>query len=334
LLGLGHFYFALTVRNLLFEIDSKLKKRARARVEMRAGIRYIAKMAIMEPGGKGACAESTLDYPQIPNLRVGTSSWSSQDWVGVFYPAGTAPADFIAEYAKHFDIVEVDSTFYRTPSVALVRSWGARTPAGFLLAAKFPLVITHEKVLVDCASELAEFLNAMDHLGDKLGPLLLQFPYFNKQAFPQPQDFLVRLAKFLDQLPRGRAYAIELRNKYWINDRLLDLLRARNISLALIDHPWMTPADQLVAKQDMVTAGFVYLRWLGDRKGIEERTKHWDSVIIDRRREMETWIRIIRALLKRGLRILGFFNNHYAGFAPGSVKLFYEVWERMGAADE
>jgi uncharacterized protein YecE (DUF72 family) len=174
----------------------------------------------------------------------------------------------------------------------------------------------------------------MDHLGDKLGPLLLQFPYFNKQAFPQPQDFLVRLAKFLDQLPRGRAYAIELRNKYWINDRLLDLLRARNISLALIDHPWMTPADQLVAKQDMVTAGFVYLRWLGDRKGIEERTKHWDSVIIDRRREMETWIRIIRALLKRGLRILGFFNNHYAGFAPGSVKLFYEVWERMGAADE
>jgi uncharacterized protein YecE (DUF72 family) len=49
---------------------------------------------------------------------------------------------------------------------------------------------------------------------------------------------------------------------------------------------------------------------------------------------METWIRIIRGLLKRGLRILGFFNNHYAGFAPGSIKLFYEVWERMGAADE
>jgi len=322
------------VRILFFNIDSNLKKRARARVEMQAGIRYIAKMGVVEPAGSGACAESTLDYPQIPNLHVGTSSWSSQDWVGVFYPAGTAAADSIAEYAKHFDTVEVDSTFYRTPSSALVRSWQARTPAGFLLAAKFPQVITHEKVLVDCASELAEFLNAMDHLGDKLGPLLLQFPYFNRQAFPQPQDFLARLAKFLDQLPRGRAFAVELRNKYWINDRLLDLLRARNISLALIDHPWMTPVDQLVAKQDTVTADFVYLRWLGDRKGIEERTKRWDSVIIDRTREMETWIRIIRSLLKRGLRVLGFFNNHYAGFAPGSIKLFYEVWERMGAADE
>jgi uncharacterized protein YecE (DUF72 family) len=322
------------VRILDFDIDSNLKKRARARVEMRAGIRYIANMAVAEPARSGACAESTLDYPQIPNLRVGTSSWSSQDWVGVFYPAGTAPADFIAEYAKHFNTVEVDSTFYRSPSLALVRNWQARTPAGFLLAAKFPQVITHEKVLVDCASELAEFLNAMDHLGDKLGPLLLQFPYFSKQAFPQPQEFFARLAKFLDQLPRGRAYAIELRNKYWINDRLLDLLRARKISLALIDHPWMTPIDQLVAKQDMVTADFVYLRWLGDRKGIEERTKQWDSVIIDRTREMEAWIRIIRSLLKRGLRILGFFNNHYAGFAPGSIKLFYEVWERIGAADE
>jgi uncharacterized protein YecE (DUF72 family) len=195
-------------------------------------------------------------------------------------------------------------------------------------------VIAHEKVLVDCAKELSEFLKAMDLLGEKLGPLLLQFPYFNKQTFPQAGDFLARLSKFLDQLPRGRAYAIELRNKHWINDRLLDLLRARNVSLALIDHPWMTPVDQLVAKQDVVTADFAYLRWLGDRKGIEERTKYWDSVIIDRTREMETWIPIIRSLLKRGIRILGFFNNHYAGFAPGSVKLFYEVWERMGVAEE
>ena len=277
----------------------------------------------------GACAESSLDYPQIPNLRLGTSSWSSQDWVGVFYPAGTAPADFISEYAKHFDTVEVDSTFYRTPSPAMVRNWAARTPDGFLVAAKFPQVITHERVLVDCASEVSEFLKAMDLLGDKLGPLLIQFPYFNKQAFPQPHDFLLRLSNFLEQLPNDRAFAVELRNKYWINDRFLDLLRARNVALALIDHPWMTPVEQLVARQDVVTANFAYLRWLGDRKGIEERTQSWDKIIIDRTREMETWIPIIRALLKRGINILGFFNNHYAGFAPGSIKLFREMWERL-----
>ena len=281
----------------------------------------------------GACAESSLDYPQIPNLRLGTSSWSSQDWVGVFYPAGTAPADFISEYAKHFDTVEVDSTFYRTPSPAMVRNWAARTPDGFLVAAKFPQVITHERVLVDCASEVSEFLKAMDLLGDKLGPLLIQFPYFNKQAFPQPHDFLLRLSNFLEQLPNDRAFAVELRNKYWINDRFLDLLRARNVALALIDHPWMTPVEQLVTGQDVVTANFAYLRWLGDRKGIEERTQRWDKIIIDRTREMETWIPIIRALLKRGINILGFFNNHYAGFAPGSIKLFREMWERLRDSD-
>ena len=274
-----------------------------------------------------------MDYPQIPNLRLGTSSWSSQDWVGVFYPAGTAPADFISEYAKHFDTVEVDSTFYRTPSPAMVRNWAARTPAGFLIAAKLPQVITHEKVLVDCAAELSEFLKTMDLLGDKLGPLLIQFPYFNKQAFPQPGDFLVRLSIFLEQLPKDRAFAVELSNKYWINDRLLDLLRKRNVALAIIDHPWMTPVEQFVTKQDVVTANFAYLRWLGDRKGIEGKTQRWDRIIIDRTREMEAWIPIIRALLKRGINILGFFNNHYAGFAPGSIKLFREVWERLRDSD-
>ena len=99
-----------------------------------------------------------MDYPQIQNLRLGTSSWSSQDWIGDFYPPGTSSAEFISEYAKHFDTVEVDSTFYQTPPAAVVRNWCARTPVGFLIAAKFPQVITHEKVLVDCAHELSEFL--------------------------------------------------------------------------------------------------------------------------------------------------------------------------------
>jgi uncharacterized protein YecE (DUF72 family) len=275
-----------------------------------------------------------LDYPQIPNLRLGTSSWSCQDWIGEFYPAACAAADFISEYAKKFDAVEVDSTFYRTPSAATVKNWRARTPAGFLFAAKFPQVITHEKVLVDCGGELQEFLKTMDLLGDKLGPLLLQFPYFNKQAFPQGRDFLARLSGFVGQLPGGHAYAIELRNKYWINNQLLDMLRAKNIALALIDHPWMTPISELVAKHDVVTADFAYLRWLGDRKGIEERTKRWDAVIVDRTREMETWIPIIRMLLKRGINLLGFFNNHYAGFGPGSIKLFHEIWQRLATVND
>ncbi len=273
-----------------------------------------------------------MNSPRIPNLLLGTSSWSSEDWLGVFYPKGTAPGDFITEYAKHFDTVEVDSTFYRSPPAAMVKNWHRRTPAGFTFAAKVPRIITHDMVMQDCQDELKEFLGAMEMLGDKLGPLLLQFPYFNKQAFARGEDFLARLKPFLEKLPAGYSFALETRNKNWINETFLDVLRKRKIALALIDHPWMTPVDQLLKKLDPVTADFAYIRWLGDRKGIEAKTEHWDRVIQNRERDMETWIPAIDKSLERRLRIYAFFNNHFAGFAPGSIALFREIWDRTHTA--
>jgi uncharacterized protein YecE (DUF72 family) len=268
---------------------------------------------------------------KIPRLRLGTSSWSSQDWVGPFYPPGTPPASFLAEYAKHFDTVEVDSSFYRTPSAAMVRNWRERTSPGFLFAAKFPRVITHEKVLLDCATELKEFLAAMDLLGEKLGPLLLQFPYFNKQAFARPEDFLERLKPFLAHLPSGTSFALEVRNKNFLGAPLLDLLRRHGVALALLDHPWMPPIGELARRFDLQTADFSYLRFLGDRKGIEAKTQHWNQVIVNRQREMEAWIPQIRRLLERQRLVYAYFNNHYAGFAPGSLELFHKVWNQLSA---
>lgn len=265
----------------------------------------------------------------IPNLRLGTSSWSSEDWVGVFYPPGTPAANFLGEYGLHFDSVEVDSTYYRSPAPSMVKNWRERTPPGFLFAAKFPRTITHDKILLDSAPEVDEFLKAMGLLGDKLGPLLLQFPYFNKKAFARPEDFLTRLKPFLEKLPDGHKYALEVRNKGWISEPFLDLLREHKIALALIDHPWMPPVQQLLQKFDVVTAGFTYIRFLGDRKGIEEKTQHWDRILVDREREMEAWIPEIRRLLARRLTVYAYFNNHYAGFAPGSIALFREVWARL-----
>jgi uncharacterized protein YecE (DUF72 family) len=271
-----------------------------------------------------------LSTTAIANLHLGTSSWSSEDWVGPFYPPGTPPAAFITEYAKHFDTVEVDATFYRIPAASMVKNWRERTPPGFIFAAKIPQVITHEKVLEDCAAELKQFLEAMDVLGDKLGPLLFQFPYFNKKAFMRPEDFVVeRLKPFLSKLPSGYSFAVEVRNKTFIGAPLLDLLRKHQIALALIDHSWMTPIDQLMKKFDLATGKFCYLRFLGDRKGIEEKTKHWDKVIVNREREMETWIPEIRRLLGSKRVVFAFFNNHYSGFAPGSIQLFHEIWQRL-----
>lgn len=270
-----------------------------------------------------------MTYPPIPNLRLGTSSWSSEDWVGSFYPQGTPPAEFLGAYAQHFDTVEVDSTYYRIPSEAMVRNWRERTPPGFTFAAKFPKAITHEKMLRNCGEELTKFLRSMCLLEDRLGPLLLQFPYFNKQAFGGADDFLACLTPFLQELPRDFRYALEIRNQYWLTPRLLDVLRQNSVALALIDHPWMPPVSNLVRKMDVITAEFVYIRWLGDRKGIEEVTKCWDHIIVDREEEMRIWIAVIRQLHKRGVQVMGFFNNHYAGFGPGSIQLFRKIWEGM-----
>ncbi len=211
-------------------------------------------------------------YPHIPNLRLGTSSWSSEDWVGVFYPPGTRSADFLPIYAQHFDTVEVDSTYYRTPSESMVRNWRARTPSWFTFAAKFPQAITHEKVLLDCREDLTTFLRAMSLLEDRLGPLLLQFPYFNKKTFASPEDFFARLVPFLEELPGNFKFALEVRNKNIVTAQLLEILRKNKIAFALNDHPWMTPIAELASKFDVVTADFTYIRWLGDRKEIEEKT--------------------------------------------------------------
>jgi len=212
----------------------------------------------------------------------------------------------------------------------MVDGWRERTPPGFLFAAKFPRSITHERLLSDCAQECGAFLKAMDCLGDKLGPLLLQFRYFRRDEFPDPKPFLDRLEVFLAGLPRGRRYAVEVRNKSFVNARLLDLLRHHGAALALIDHPWFTAIERLMRASDVLTADFAYIRWLGDRKAIERRTARWDRVIVDRTRDMGRWVPAIRAILDRGRTVYGYFNNHYAGYAIGSIDLFRNVWVDAG----
>jgi uncharacterized protein YecE (DUF72 family) len=87
--------------------------------------------------------------PDKLSIRLGTSAFTAAGWEGTFYPEGLPEREYLTYYAQHFDTVEVDSTFYRTPSKSTVQAWAQKTPEGFLFAAKIPQIITHEKVLVD-----------------------------------------------------------------------------------------------------------------------------------------------------------------------------------------
>jgi uncharacterized protein YecE (DUF72 family) len=105
-----------------------------------------------------------------PGLYLGTSAFTADGWVGSFYPAGMRSCEFLTHWAKTFPTVEIDGTFYGTPSPRTVTAWSERAPDDFVFAAKVPQVITHDKVLVDCDQEFDEFIDRMNLLGTVLEP--------------------------------------------------------------------------------------------------------------------------------------------------------------------
>ncbi len=277
-----------------------------------------------------------MDRPFPPNMLVGTSSWSSRDWCGVFYPESIDAAEMIRTYADRFPTVEIDATWYRMPSIGMADAWKSKTPDGFVFTAKVPRIITHEKYLEDCKSELKEFVSVMSRLEGKLGPLLLQFPYIAKGWDPDEYDtgadFIERLRRFTGLLPKDFKWAVEIRNAKWIRVPLLDVLRRHGISLVFVDYYTMDPLYKLAHRREVFTAPFVYVRFLGNRKKIEEavkkarrenrRSRDWESLIVDRTEQMKLWVPPLLELAKSDVPTYVYFNNHYAGYAPGSVELF------------
>ena len=264
-----------------------------------------------------------------PELRLGTSSFTASGWQGVFYPEGLKPADYLAHYSTQFSSVEVDSTFYGIPKPQTVRRWYEVTPTGFLFSVKVPQIITHEKSLVDCGDDLREFLKVIDELKEKRGPILFQFPYYSREVVKQPADFFARLIPFVKALPRDYQFAVEVRNKTFLVPYFLDTLREQGIALALIDHPYMPPVSELFERLDPITANFTYIRWLGDRHAIERVTKSWNKTVLEREPALSDWAKACRQILRRGVSIFAYANNHYAGHAPATIRKFEEIFEKI-----
>src|SRR6266513_1372383 len=273
----------------------------------------------------------TVERPySLPGILLGTSAFTANGWEGSFYPRGMQSRDFLSYYATQFATVEVDSTFCGCPSARTVNNWAARTPEDFIFSVKIPQVITHEKALVNCDSEFEEFVKTMDILGPKLGPMVFQFPLFDRWKFPKQDSFLAVLTPFLKKLPTDHKFAIEIRNKTWLDARFADVLREYNVALALTDTSFVPRPWQMKEKFDLITADFAYVRWLGDRKKIGKQTTTWDKTIIDREIDLKNWVELFRRLVtdKDVREILAFMNNHYSDHAPAGVKLLLDLWNK------
>ena len=237
-------------------------------------------------------------------VHIGTMGWSYDFWTGNFYPRDIAPDGYLSEYAKHFNTVEVDNTFYRIPSKDTVAKWRDQTPGDFLFSAKFPRRITHEKMLSDCNEIAGFFLERMSLLQGKLGPLLLQFPYAFK---PEHAN---RLSDFLSALPSTFRFVVEVRNRKLLNETLYSSLREHKTALAIVEQPFMPTVE-------VTTSDFAYIRLEGDRRKVNGT---YGKVEIDRTEDIRNWAEKIKKLTDSTGDVFVYFSKFYSGHPPTDVK--------------
>ena len=223
--------------------------------------------------------------------------WSYSFWRSSFYPKDMASKEFLSYYAKRLGSVEVDYTFYRIPRNETVAEWKKQTPEGFVFSLKFPQKITHVKMLKDAQEETRVFLERVNALGVKLGSLLLQLPpMFSKRHVPLLTDYL-------KALPREHRYAVELRNKSLLNEEVYSVLRDSNAALVWVDAAKMPLITE-------VTADFLYVRWVGDRKTV---TGTLGKTEADRALQIEKWANRLKPFLDRDMEVFGYFSKYYSG---------------------
>jgi uncharacterized protein YecE (DUF72 family) len=144
---------------------------------------------------------------------VGCSGWSYTSWQGPFYPPTIDNSGWLKYYSQVFDYVEIDSSFYRIPTIFMAKNWYKRSPQNFKFTAKFPKIITHDKRLKDVDKELQRFFEAIGPLADKTLALLIQLP-----PSLQILEGLQRFRDLVPELDNRFRYAVEVRHRSWFQD--------------------------------------------------------------------------------------------------------------------
>ena len=249
------------------------------------------------------------------SVRVGCQGWNYDDWVTgpterVFYPQGTRAASMLEVYARAFDTVEVDSTFYAVPPVSTFEGWAKRTPPGFAFSLKLPQEITHERRLGEGSTiVLEEFCERALALEGKLASVLIQLP----PQFELSRENGLALRAFLPRLPRDIRFAVEFRSRDWLKESVLDFLAGHSVAVALVEGQWIAPEDtrRLLERP---TADFVYIRWMGARN-----LTRFDTVQRPQDENLSDWGQAISRLADRVPHVYAYFSNFYEGHAPTSA---------------
>jgi len=226
-------------------------------------------------------------------IRIGTSGWVYPHWRSVFYPPDLPQSRWYTHYAKTFDTVEINYSFYRLPSEAAFDRWREQAPPGFIYAVKANRYITHVKRLKDAAEPLERFLARARRLGDKLGPILWQLP-------PRWRANPERLETFAALLPPDLTHAFEFRDPRWFVEPVRRILEQHRLAFCIFDMPGL-PCPT------WVTSDVVYLRFHGS--GIVYGGRYGREAL------RHPWATRIREWLREGHQVYAYFNNDAFGFA-------------------
>lgn len=258
--------------------------------------------------------------PLVKNPRrieVGCQGWNYADWVtanaaasSVFYPRSTRAQDMLEMYARAFETVEIDSTFYAVPSASTVEGWAARTPERFTFSLKLPQIITHQLALGRGSEEvLAEFCERARLLKEKLACVLVQLP----PQFEATAENFRALDEFLRLLPRDLRFSVEFRDAGWFEASVVELLTRRRVSLALVEGQWVR-RERVWRLIEQPLVDFAYVRWMGERD-----LTRFDAVVRPQQANLHAWSEVLERLSESCSPVYAYFSNFYEGHAPASA---------------
>ena len=220
-----------------------------------------------------------------------------------FYPTGTLPRDFLADYSQHFGVMEIDSTFCQIPTAKMVDVWSVATLKRFGFAPKVPQAVTREKRLQNCAAEPDALLSTMPRLRPERGPRVFPFDASFRV------DSLPMLAEPLTGLPSDLRYAVDVRRRDRFCHMLCRLLEEHHTALVLAGLNYLPELER-------VSTDFDSVRLLGRRSGTPG---DFSRVRLDQKPELTLWPGRIREYLRRGLMVFVLANNRFQGHSTATA---------------
>lgn len=275
-------------------------------------------------------------------LFIGTCSWKYDSWKGLIYP-DKEKFNHLQVYSKHFNTVEIDQWFWSLHSedkISLPRSkdvlqYSESVPDDFKFSIKVPnsITLTHfyrrkktDELRINpffLNNELFEkFLMTLEPMKNKLGPLMFQFEYLNREKMSSQVEFMERFESFIETADRNFNYAIEIRNPNYINKKYFEFLNQNNLNMVFLHGYYMQPVWDSFNNFKELIKDTVVLRLHGpDRKGIESKTGgDWSKIVESKENEIPKITTIIQFLLMNEVDVFVNVNNHYEGSAPLTIK--------------